>query len=37
MRQQSTDEVQRILGVLARSLFRAYATADDLVRLTRSL
>jgi AcrR family transcriptional regulator len=37
MRQQSTDEVQRILGVLARSLFRAYATADDLVSLTRSL
>jgi hypothetical protein len=29
--------VHRILGVLARSLFRAYATADDLVKLTRSL
>ena len=37
MRQQTPEEVQRILGVLARSLFRAYATADDLVKLTRSL
>lgn len=37
MRQQSPEEVHRILGVLARSLFRAYATADDLVKLTRSL
>jgi TetR/AcrR family acrAB operon transcriptional repressor len=37
MRQQSAEEVQRILGVLARSLFRAYATADDLLKLTRSL
>ena len=37
MRQQSPDEQQRILGVLARSLFRAYATADDLLKLTRSL
>jgi AcrR family transcriptional regulator len=37
MRQQTPEEVHRILGVLARSLFRAYATADDLVKLTRSL
>lgn len=37
MRQQAPEEVQRILGVLARSLFRAYATADDLLKLTRSL
>jgi len=37
MRQQSAEEVHRILGVLARSLFRAYATADDLLKLTRSL
>jgi AcrR family transcriptional regulator len=37
LRQQSPEEVHRILGVLARSLFRAYATADDLLMLTRSL
>jgi TetR/AcrR family acrAB operon transcriptional repressor len=37
LRHQSPDEVHTILGVLARSLFRAYATADDLVKLTRSL
>jgi TetR/AcrR family transcriptional regulator, acrAB operon repressor len=37
MRHQSAEEVRRILGVLARSLFRAYATADDLLKLTRSL
>jgi AcrR family transcriptional regulator len=37
LRHQSPDEVHRILGVLARSLFRAYATADDLLKLTRSL
>ena len=37
MRHQSPDDVRRILGVLARSLFRAYATADDLLKLTRSL
>jgi len=37
MRRQAPEEVHRILGVLARSLFRAYATADDLVKLTRSL
>jgi len=37
MRRQAPEEVQRILGVLARSLFRAYATEDDLLKLTRSL
>jgi AcrR family transcriptional regulator len=37
LRHQAPDEVHRILGVLARSLFRAYATADDLLKLTRSL
>ena len=37
IRHQTPKEVHRILGVLARSLFRAYATADDLVKLTRSL
>lgn len=37
MRHQTPDEVHRILGVLARTLFRAYATADDLLKLTRSL
>lgn len=37
LRHQRPDDVHRILAVLARSLFRAYATADDLLRLTRSL
>lgn len=37
LRNQTPEEVHRILGVLARSLFRAYATADDLLKLTRSL
>lgn len=37
LRFQTPEEVHRILGVLARSLFRAYATADDLLKLTRSL
>lgn len=37
MRQQSPEEVHRILGVLARTLFRAYATKDDLLALTRAL
>ncbi|HUR40101.1 MAG TPA: TetR/AcrR family transcriptional regulator [Verrucomicrobiae bacterium] len=37
LRHQTPEEVHQILGVLARSLFRAYATADDLVKLTRSL
>ncbi|MEC9358025.1 MAG: TetR/AcrR family transcriptional regulator [Pseudomonadota bacterium] len=37
MRHQSPDEVQRILAVLARTLFRAYAGNEDLIGLTRSL
>ena len=37
LRHQTPEEVHRILGVLARTLFRAYATADDLLKLTRSL
>lgn len=37
LRHQTPEEVQRILGVLARSLFRAYATADDLLKLARIL
>jgi len=37
LRQQKPEDVHRTLGVLARSLFRAYATADDLLKLTRSL
>jgi TetR/AcrR family transcriptional regulator, acrAB operon repressor len=37
LRHQAPDEMHRILGVLARSLFRAYATEDDLLTLTRSL
>ncbi|MGH8441454.1 MAG: TetR/AcrR family transcriptional regulator [Nevskiaceae bacterium] len=37
MRQQAPEEVHRTLGVLARALFRAYATEDDLLKLTRSL
>ena len=37
MRHQTAEEMHSILGVLARTLFRAYATADDLLRLTRSL
>jgi TetR/AcrR family acrAB operon transcriptional repressor len=37
LRHQTPEEVHHILGVLARTLFRAYATADDLLKLTRSL
>ncbi len=37
LRHQTPDEVHRILGVLARTLFRAYAKEDDLLKLTRSL
>lgn len=36
LRHQSPEEVRQVLGVLARSLFRAYATADDLLKLTRA-
>lgn len=37
LRHQTPEEVHRILGVLARTLFRAYATEGDLLKLTRSL
>lgn len=37
LRHQTPDEVRQILGVLARTLFRAYSKADDLLTLTRSL
>ena len=37
LRHQSPEEVHRILGVLARTLFRAYSREDDLLKLTRSL
>lgn len=33
LRHQSYDEVHRILGVLARTLFRAYATSDEVIAL----
>ena len=37
LRQLTPDEVHRILGVLARTLFRAYASADDLLQQTRNI
>jgi AcrR family transcriptional regulator len=37
LRHRSREEVHRMLGVLARTLFRAYASSDDLIALTRSL
>jgi AcrR family transcriptional regulator len=37
LRYMSPKEVSRTLGVLARTLFRAYASADDLLKLTRAL
>ena len=37
LRHLSPEEVHRLLGVLARTLFRAYASADDLLKQTRSL
>ena len=37
LRHRSPEEVHRMLGVLARTLFRAYARSDDLLALTRSL
>jgi hypothetical protein len=37
LRHQTPEEVGKILGVLARTLFRAYAGADDLLKLTREL
>jgi AcrR family transcriptional regulator len=33
LRHQSSEEIHRILGVLARTLFRAYATSDEVVAL----
>ena len=37
LRHLKPDEVSRMMGVLARTLFRAYASADDLLQLTRAL
>jgi AcrR family transcriptional regulator len=37
LRHLKPGEVSRMLGVLARTLFRAYASADDLLALTRAL
>ncbi len=37
LRHLKPDEVSRMMGVLARTLFRAYASADDLLALTRAL
>lgn len=37
LRERSADEVHRILAVLARTLFRAYAPDSDLAELTRQL
>jgi len=35
LRNQSPEEVHRILAVLARTLFRAYATSDEVMALAR--
>lgn len=35
LRYKSSDEVHRIMGVLARTLFRAYAKGEEVLRLTR--
>lgn len=37
LRHLKPEEVSRMMGVLARTLFRAYASADDLLQLTRAL
>ena len=37
LRHLKPGEVSRMMGVLARTLFRAYASADDLLQLTRAL
>ena len=37
LRHQSAQEVHRTLGVLARTFFRAYASADDLLKQTRAI
>lgn len=36
LRNQSPDEIHRILAVLARTLFRAYATSEDVASLART-
>lgn len=36
LRDQSPDEIHRILGVLARTLFRAYATSDQVAAMART-
>lgn len=36
LRNQSPEEIHRILAVLARTLFRAYATSSDVARLART-
>lgn len=35
LRNQSSDQVHRVLAVLARTLFRAYATSDEVLALAR--
>ncbi len=37
LRHQSPDEVRRLLGVLARTLFRAYARSEDVIRLAAAI
>jgi AcrR family transcriptional regulator len=37
LRHRSVEEHHRMLGVLARTFFRAYARSDDLLALTRAL
>jgi len=37
MRHLSRDEARRMLGVLARTLFRAYASSEDLLQQTRKI
>lgn len=37
LRHQTPEEVHRSLGVLARTFFRAYASADDLLKQTRAI
>lgn len=37
LRHLSREEARRMLGVLARTLFRAYASSDDLLQMTRRI
>jgi TetR/AcrR family transcriptional regulator, acrAB operon repressor len=37
LRHKSREEVHRMMAVLARTLFRAYAKGDDVLKLARSL